>query len=339
MLIYNGRTIPLNKPKIIIPDENSGFNLFSKDLTPEKSSIFHKKFYTYPSVYCERYKDAKFLGPNVGFFNEKDNEIQRTFNDTYAAKKKIKMENFNKAKEIFINKITLNLSTIYSNNYYHWMFEVLPKIKIAKIYNVESNHILLGFSREKFHKEYFRILKLDHSKMLPFFEKEFIYKFEDLILPQIPPRPSIESIEFLKSLIKPEKKAYAKEKIFLTRNNKYRNFVNEKEIQNFLISKGFEIIDCEKYSLQQQADLFYNAKIILGAHGSHFANIIYCQSKTHIVEFFNQEYIYGVYFRISSMLDFNYYTAISIPKESNLEIIHRQIDIDLNVVKSIVNKI
>ncbi len=75
------------------------------------------------------------------------------------------------------------------------------------------------------------------------------------------------------------------EKIYLRRNAQIRNVLNFDEVESFFLSKGFKIIEPENLSFQEQVSIFSHAKIIVGATGAAFANIIFCQKNTRIVIF------------------------------------------------------
>ena len=52
-----------------------------------------------------------------------------------------------------------------------------------------------------------------------------------------------------------------------------------------MLSLGFEIVKPSKLSFTKQIYTFWNAKVIIGAHGAAFTNILFCKPKTKIIEF------------------------------------------------------
>lgn len=67
-------------------------------------------------------------------------------------------------------------------------------------------------------------------------------------------------------------------KIYILRKN--RLLANEQEIQNFLQQQQFHLISLEDLSLQQQINLFYYAKIIVGMHGAGLTNLGFSKNTT-----------------------------------------------------------
>jgi capsular polysaccharide biosynthesis protein len=65
-------------------------------------------------------------------------------------------------------------------------------------------------------------------------------------------------------------------KIYISRNKvSYRNMINSDEIENLLISKGFEIICPERMTFFSQLYLFSQAQIIIGQAGAGMTNLIF----------------------------------------------------------------
>ena len=63
-----------------------------------------------------------------------------------------------------------------------------------------------------------------------------------------------------------------------------RTIDNEEEVKSYLSSMGFEIIRLSDYSFKDQVSIFNSAEIIIGLHGAGFANIVFAQKNTKIIE-------------------------------------------------------
>lgn len=77
-------------------------------------------------------------------------------------------------------------------------------------------------------------------------------------------------------------------KLYLSRINDNRRAKNEEEVIEFMKSRGFTIITGREgilYHIQQ----FQAAELIVGAHGSTFCNIIFCERKPRIIEFYGSD--------------------------------------------------
>jgi 2C-methyl-D-erythritol 2,4-cyclodiphosphate synthase len=84
--------------------------------------------------------------------------------------------------------------------------------------------------------------------------------------------------------------------LYIRRNSGYRNVVNAQELEDALVRLGFEVVEPEKLSFAQQVETFSAAKVVVGATGAAFANLIFCKPDTRIVimiaELENTSYYY-----------------------------------------------
>jgi capsular polysaccharide biosynthesis protein len=74
-------------------------------------------------------------------------------------------------------------------------------------------------------------------------------------------------------------------KIYITREkNGKRVFVNEAEVQAFLVERGFEVLAFEDYSFFEQASIMRNAQQVVSIHGAGLANISFMNESEAILE-------------------------------------------------------
>ncbi|TPL92823.1 glycoside hydrolase family 99-like domain-containing protein [Mesorhizobium sp. B2-3-10] len=66
--------------------------------------------------------------------------------------------------------------------------------------------------------------------------------------------------------------------------NSGRTITNEAELQAALVKRGFKIIDPATLAYSDQIDLFSGAEIIVGAHGSAFANLLWSKAGTVVID-------------------------------------------------------
>ena len=83
-------------------------------------------------------------------------------------------------------------------------------------------------------------------------------------------------------------------KIFIDRSdakahhNKFRSIKNENEIIDYLKSVGFKSLRIGDFNFIDQIKLFSEAKEIVGLHGGGFANLVFCEPNTKVVELKNE---------------------------------------------------
>ena len=83
-------------------------------------------------------------------------------------------------------------------------------------------------------------------------------------------------------------------KIFIDRSdakehhNKFRSIKNENEILDYLKSVYFKSLRIGDFNFIDQIKLFSEAKEIVGLHGGGFANLVFCEPNTKVVELKNE---------------------------------------------------
>lgn len=89
------------------------------------------------------------------------------------------------------------------------------------------------------------------------------------------------------------------ERIYVTRKKaKYRKVVNEEEVIQLVSQYGFSVVDFDDMPFWEQVAQMRAAKCIIAIHGAGMANIVFCESKTKIIELLH-EYTTAASYRFS----------------------------------------
>ena len=72
-------------------------------------------------------------------------------------------------------------------------------------------------------------------------------------------------------------------KLYLKRDG-VRGIKNDHEVNEFLRDEGFTFFTGDE-GFEQHIDMFFNAEIVIGAHGAAFFNTLFCEPSTNIKEF------------------------------------------------------
>ena len=210
----------------------------------------------------------------------------------------------------FLKKRSINILSLLSGgasrvNFSHWFLDVLPRIFLfKKTFKKERiDKVLVPSIKYRYQLESLKLLgynikkiisadKIRHLKANKIFATSHPSNFRPMSVP-------IWNINFIRnSYIKFRKKSGPNfKKIYIERDNfdlsdnenlekfkRYRAIVNNNEVKEFLISKGFKVIRPEKYSFKDQISLYYNAKIIFGLFGAAMYLISLCKKNTNIIE-------------------------------------------------------
>ena len=192
-----------------------------------------------------------------------------------------------------------------NDNYWHWIFDVLPRLAICeKKINLSSiDYFLLPDNKKKFQTESLKELGIPKEKQISSIDYRHIIA-DNLYITTHPvvlsenATQDIQNIpewispwlkeKFLKN--KPKKEKKIPKKIYLDRSDSksnvknLRSVTNENEVKKYLSDKGFEMIKLTELYFKDQALTFNNADVIVGLHGAGFANVAFCKPNTKIIE-------------------------------------------------------
>ena len=290
---------------VIESKDNQSIELIEKTL--EKDYLYKIYIIKDCRLYTDTVNDAAFIikdqiieGPSYQFRFEKFQGVKNSdISQNIVFKKgtpRIKTK---------INGTVFSLLTggAGNSNYWHWLFDVLPRFKILENqYNFNDiDYFLFPDTKERFQKETLDLLNIPKSKILS--SKDFRHiEAKQIITVDHPyvlknnPTAEIQNIpswilNYLNEKFIPKyKEIKLPQKIYIDRkdsksNHRHlRKIINEKEVKNYLIKKGFSIIALSELSFLDQINLFSNAKQIIGLHGAGFANLVFCKPETLALE-------------------------------------------------------
>ena len=230
---------------------------------------------------------------------------------------------------------TLNLAQGASghNNYAHWLFDMLPKIKLyQEKFDLKDLSSIYVNKLNQFQELSFKLLNLESLKIIDSNKFRHIQSdeviavqhpnyFKGYIMKEHQKLPEWIINWLRESFIQKAQKISAVEKIFIDRSQSEFNhcqIINYDETIEFLVSSGFKILKLEELTFVEQISLFNKSKIIVGAHGAGFANLSFCNPGTKIIEIRPANHPNKIYERISfiNKLDYNLYSTI-VEKNSN----------------------
>lgn len=192
-----------------------------------------------------------------------------------------------------------------NNNYFHWLYDVLPRLHLLK--NIQDlnkiDYFLFPNLDLSFQKQTLNLLNIDKRKCLSSINYRHIFANE--IFSSSHPYvlnfnsrhgsqniPNWINLWLKKNFLKFSSDKHIYNKIYIDRKIKNnldeRRILNNDEIKNYLIKKGFKILYLENYNFIDQVSIFKNAKVIIGLHGAGFANIVFCKKGTKIIEILNK---------------------------------------------------
>ena len=278
----------------------------NSSLKKSKIIINNKNNYLYEikdaKLYTDRIQSTAYIQNNIII-----NEVSFQFIDRINSKITNNVV-ITKGTNKFLKNINGNVFSLLTggggnNNYFHWLFDVLPRIKITEDLKKinEIDYFLVPSLDEKFQIQTLKALGINGNNLLS--SKKYRHIKSDKIFATDHPwhkndklKKNHENIplwiilwlrnKFLKKKHEVRNVNFYIDRSDSTSNVKsFRVIKNEKKIKIFLKEKGFKIIKLAELKFTDQVKLFRNAKVIVANHGAGLSNIVFCNKKTKIIEF------------------------------------------------------
>lgn len=263
--------------------------------------------------------------------------------------KKIKLP-----KLVNTNETIAVLSAAGGTNYFHWMFDVLPRIHLLqsqKIIN-EVGKFLVNEILFDFQKETLNIIGIPQEKIITTNEN-FHIKANQLIVPSLPgitgsmPQWACNFIrqEFL--LKQTSNFKSRGRRIYISRAKaKHRRVINESELIEFLAKFDFQVCTMENLSVIEQAAIFSRAEVIISPHGAALTNLVFCTPKTKVIELFSPNYINSCYRALSNQVNIDYWYLLGEGKPPSqsmndhlITFVEDNIKVDINSLAKVIEQL
>lgn len=204
------------------------------------------------------------------------------------------------------------LAVFSTGNYYHWMFEALPRLDLLKQAGVDLGTIdgfIVNDTANQFVQPSLAALGIPADK-LRVTRDGYAWRCEELLVPSMPcqTNPSLWVCEFLRHHLLPLAAGNSKrERLFVSRApGAKRRVTNETEVETLLAARGFRKVYLESCSLAEQIALFAGAEAIVAAHGASMANLVFCAPQTKVIEIFEPEYVNPCYWGVAQQVSLDY---------------------------------
>lgn len=184
-------------------------------------------------------------------------------------------------------------------NYYHWMNNLVPRkllLDKAGLGWDDFDYVIVNQASIPFQQAILDSWQVPRDKL--FFSDDYgLIECEEATMPSLAFQSGFdddETLRYYQELVLGKQANQATNsgrKLYLRRHaGLARAVLNEAELLAVLHRYGFEVVDCEKLSLKQQAELFSGARAVVAPHGAALTNIIFMPPGGSMLEFFPQDY-------------------------------------------------
>jgi len=234
-----------------------------------------------------------------------------------------------------------------NNNFFHWLFDVLPRIAIAeKKININDINYFLCPKLNNWQLRTLNLLGINAERCLSSVKYRHISANRVITTshPYIRTKNVIKDIENLpiwisewlrnKFLNSKSSKIFPK-KIYIDRSDSqsnlrnFRYIVNETELIDFLKKKDFTTVRLSDLNFEEEVKIFNEAETVVGLHGAGLSNLVWCNKNSKVIELKNK-YTNKVFENLAVQNKINYKALQYEPKEKFIADHYGSIEVNLD---------
>ena len=184
------------------------------------------------------------------------------------------------------------LSTFAGRGFYHWLFDVLPRIGLLRDAGIELEQIeafIVPVYAARYQVETLAALGIPRGKIISSFRYRHL-EVEQLLVPSLPREKAIIPswvCDFIRSSFPPSKPADfdPSDRIYIVRKQTDHGLLpNEREIASQLNSLGFKSVAMEEFTLSEKAWILGRVNTIVSPGGAGLSNIVFANPGTRVIE-------------------------------------------------------
>ncbi len=265
--------------------------------------------YNYPSTFVAQIPHGRAVGCNTTIIAPGDillGDISTRFGVATKHHPVLCLLKLPKCKHV--NASVCVLLSQGHENYYHWMYDILPMFELLKLSGLSAELFLVD-AIQPFQLESLQMLGIKKEQIIQC-RKNMHIKARTMIIPFMRGHCSKWSYEFLRRSFPPDaaKNANSHRRIYITRaGNKRRRVINESDVENTLKARGFHTISCDNLSFQEQISIFSGAEAVIAPHGAALSNLVFCKPGTRVFELFSPQYVNVCYWAVCAHAELKYH--------------------------------
>lgn len=217
-----------------------------------------------------------------------------------------------------------------TDNYFHWVFEVLGRIAFLQTARIEcAKYIVHAPDAARTQS----LGALGISEELCVSPREYRHLRAGILavpsrLPSGLVPPSV--VRFLRTKFAPPGSIRGGRRLYVSRQHaRRRRLRHGDEISAVLGELGFETVECGELAFSRQVELFREASIVVGAHGAGLSNIAFCPEGAAVLECFAADYVNPCYATVAAASRLHYVAIADGPVDPSRRAIHGRSDIRL----------
>jgi len=191
------------------------------------------------------------------------------------------------------------------NNYYHSLVDRLPGLYGYKLLGLNCP-IFTTYELSDTEKHFARLIGVDPTRII--FDPKGEYTIDLAYLPNI---GGLRALFFDFIRTQPLNTSPKGKKIYISRSKATnRVLLNEEDIESVLSNIGFDVVNMENHTLQEQMAIASNANTIVAPHGAGLANMLFASPNSNIIELIPDRYMTPLFKQLSIDCNHKYSVVI-----------------------------
>ncbi len=229
-------------------------------------------------------------------------------------------------------------------NYYHWLLDCLPRLRLVEQRLSELTLVLPeSYMKVPYVQQSLACFQFAGVEYVPHAES---FVLPNAVIPQIRPESRLFSCAELQWLlhrlcggIQAISKYQSIDRIFISRQKgTHRKLQNALEVQEYFLKEGFQILELESMSLADQIHIFSAATHVAGLHGAGFSNLIFAPESCRVFEFLKKatrpsEVTPDLYWFLASAMHQPYYYQFCAPQNFDEHYVSADVMVDLQLLE------
>jgi hypothetical protein len=205
-----------------------------------------------------------------------------------------------------------------SYGFYHWLIEDLPTFLQCASYFPDRS-VLVNKNAPKYIHDFLESI----PNKIEYTEKFFVAKkIASVTRGDDVGWPLKSDISVLLEFFDAERKSVEGRKLYISRKNSSRSPTNEKNVEEMLQGRGFEIVHTENLHLREAIGLISTADVLMGPHGAGLSGQVWMKSGSRCIDLAASSYWTEDIYRLSAILNHKYIPfiyGIETQNEVNIE--------------------
>ncbi len=193
------------------------------------------------------------------------------------------------------------LAAASAGNYYHWLFDALPRLRIIERAGIPLDSIdafIVPQSPLRAMNETLSSLGIGADRLVQTRHMSRVWA-DELLIPSLPGysgNPTGESIQALRRWFTevPRSQPAGPKRILVERVGR-RVVTNGAELRQVARQHGFECVNMDGMPFMHQVSLFADAEAVIGVHGAALSNLAFCAPATRVLELLSPAYANGCF--------------------------------------------